>query len=139
MKQVFKLKNGEILFEDERIVISDNAKTQYWVLIFITASGAFIGIVSVLNYVEIGQSFLLWAGLFIAVINSLVLLWMLFMTNRNEINKSDIRSIKLKRRLGNKFLDIRACLNFHDCAKAGKFCSEQDIFYSRMRAIRRKI
>ncbi len=24
--------------------------------------------------------------------------------------------------------DFRACLNFHDCAKAGKFCSEQDIF-----------
>ncbi len=32
---------------------------------------------------------------------------------------------------------MRACLNFHDCAKAGKFCSEQTIFCSRMRAIRR--
>ncbi len=29
---------------------------------------------------------------------------------------------------GLNYYRLRACFNFHDCAKAGKFCSEQDIF-----------
>ncbi len=44
------------------------------------------------------------------------------------INHKNQRNQRRKESLQRDGTQIRACLNFHDCAKAGKFCSEQDIF-----------
>ena len=60
-----------------------------------------------MRYFKTGDQFLLWTGLFIGVTHFLIFILNLFRSNQNEILFDDIKSIKVKQRFGNRFLDIR--------------------------------
>ncbi|MRT92251.1 hypothetical protein [Ancylomarina sp. 16SWW S1-10-2] len=107
MKQTFKLKNGEISFNDEEIIISDNAKKQYRLRILTSSIWAFFGIISVLRYMKTGDQFLLWTGLVIGILHSLILIMTFFRSTKSKIKIADIKLMNLKQRFGNNFLDIK--------------------------------
>jgi len=107
MKQTYKLKNGEISFDENGIVIIDNARKQYRLRVFSSSLWTFYCIMSVLRYFKTGDQFLLWTGLFIGIGHFVLLISSFFRTTKNEIKKSEIRSLELKQRFGNNFLDIK--------------------------------
>lgn len=107
MKQTYKLKNGEISFDDEGISILDNAKRQYRLQVFSSGIWTFYGIVSVLRFMKTGDQFLLWTGLVIGIAHFTILILTCFRTTKNEIKMDDIKSLELKQRFGNNFLDIK--------------------------------
>jgi len=107
MKQTYKLKNGEISFDENGIVIIDNARKQYRLRVFSSSLWSFYGIISVLRYFKTGDQFLLWTGLFIGIGHFVLLISSFFRITKNEIKKSEIRSLELKQRFGNNFLDIK--------------------------------
>lgn len=107
MKQTYKLKNGEISFDDEGIIILDNAKKQYRVRVLSSTLWTFYGISSVLRYMKTGDQFLLWTGLFIGIAHFTILILTFFRSTKNEIKMDDIKSLELKQRFGSNFLDIK--------------------------------
>ena len=107
MTQIFKIKNGEISFETDKVSISDDFKKQNLINLFSIGIWTIYGTVSVLRYFKTGDQFLLWTGLFIGVTHFLIFILNLFRSNQNEILFDDIKPIKVKQRFGNRFLDIR--------------------------------
>jgi hypothetical protein len=111
MIQTFKLKKGEISFDRDKIIISDDADKQKRQTLLTSSLWTFFGITSVLRYLKTGDPFLLWTGLLIGIGHFLIVVWTLFRTTQSEISLNDVKSIKTRQRLGNKFLDIKLKTN----------------------------
>lgn len=107
MTQTFKLKKGEISFEADKVKISDNSRKQNIIQLFSSAIWTIYGIISVLRYLKTGDQFLLWTGLFIGTAHLIIFILNLLRSNQSEINLDDIKSVKVKKRFNNEFLDIR--------------------------------
>lgn len=106
MKQTFKLKKGEILFDEDKIIIQDDAKKQKWMLSLIICFGTIYGIETFLKHFKIGDNFDFWYGLIIALVGILTLIIWLLRSVRSEISLDEVKSMKVRKRNGNKFLDI---------------------------------
>ncbi len=111
MKQTYKLKQGEISFDEAGFIIKDNAGKLFRTRIFSSSLWTFFGIMSVLRYRNTQDQFLLWTGLFIGIAHFIILVLTLFMSSRQEIKREEIRSLELKNRFGNYFLDIKLAGN----------------------------
>ena len=107
MTQTFKLKKGEILFDRDKLIISDDAFKQKKQTLLISSLWTFFGIISVIRYLKTGDQFLLWTGLLIGIGHFLIIVWALFRTTQSEISLNDVKSIKTRQRLGKKILDIK--------------------------------
>lgn len=107
MTQTFKIKKGEISFESDGIKISDSSKKQNRFQLFSSGMWTIYGTFSILRYLKTGDQFLLWTGLFIGIAHFVIFILSLFRSNQSNILFGDIKSIKLKQRFSNKFLDIR--------------------------------
>ena len=107
MKHIFKLKEGEILFDEDKIIIKDDAKKQKWILTAILFLGIINGFLTFLRYYKTGDQFDFWCGLLIGVLDILILTIWLLRSVRSEISLKEVQSMKLKQRFNNKFLDIR--------------------------------
>jgi len=106
MKQTFKLKKGEILFDKDKIIITDDAKKQKWILTAILCFGVIYGFLTLLRYYKSGDQTFLWVGLLICLLNILVLIPWLLRSVRSQISLDEVKSMKVRQRNGNKFLDI---------------------------------
>ena len=111
MKQTFKLKKGEILLDENKIWIKDDAKKQKWILTAILCLGTIYGFLTFLNYYKTGDKFDFWFGLLIGVLDILILTIWLLRSVRSEIYLSEVKSMKIKQRFNNKFLGIRLNTN----------------------------
>lgn len=107
MTQIFKIKKGEIQFETDKIRISDDFKKQNSLQLFTSGIWTIYGIIAVLRYLKTADQFLLWSGLLIGVAHGIIFILNLLRSGQNEIKFNDIKSVKVKRRFGNDFLDIR--------------------------------
>jgi len=107
MTQIFKLKKGEILFDKDKIIIKDDAKKQKWIFTTMLCIVTINGILTLLRYYKTGDQKALWFGLLICLLSlSGLTLWLL-RSVRREMSLKEVKSIKLKQRFSNKFLDIR--------------------------------
>ena len=107
MKQTFTLKKGEITFEGDRIIISDNAKRQKWITLLTSGMWIIYGSVAILKYSKTGDEFMLWSGIIIGASHLLIFIVTLSRTVKSEIWLNEVKTIKVKHRFNNKFLDIR--------------------------------
>ena len=111
MKQTFKLKKGEILFDEDKIIINDDAKIQKWSSSLITCLGTMYFIVTFFKSLKTGVQFDFWFGLIFILIGIPLLTIMLLRSVRSEISLNDVKSMKIKQRFSNKFLDINLVNN----------------------------
>ena len=107
MTQTFRLKKGEILFENDKIIISDKAKTQRFMTLFTSGLWIFYGTISVLRFMKTGDEFLLWSGSLIGIGHLLIFVFTLFRSVKIEISLNEVKSLKVKQHFSNNFLDIR--------------------------------
>jgi hypothetical protein len=107
MTQTFKLKKGEILFDDDKIIIKDDAKKQRNLTLLSSSMWTIYGTTSVLRYFKTGDQFLLWTGLFIGIAHFVIFILNLRRTVKSEIPFDGIKSLKVKQRFSNEFLDIK--------------------------------
>jgi hypothetical protein len=103
----FKIEKGEISFETDKIRILDNSKKQNLLQLLSSGIWTIYAILSVLRYLKTGDQFLLWTGLFIGIANFVIFIQNLIRSNQSEILFDNIKSIKVKRKFGNKYLDIK--------------------------------
>ena len=107
MKQTFKLKNGEIIFDNDKIIIKDDAKKQRNITLFSAGMWTIFGTLSVVRYFKTGDQFLLWTGLFIGIAHFVIFIFNLRRTAKREIPFDGIKSLKVKQRFSKEFLDIK--------------------------------
>ena len=107
MIQTFKIKNGEIHFETDKVRILDNSKKQNLLQLFSSGMWTIFGTLSVLRYLKTSNQFLLWTGLFIGIFQFIIFILNLLRSNQSEISFDDIKSIRVKQRFGKEFLDIK--------------------------------
>ena len=107
MTQTFKLKEGEISFETDKVKISDNSRKHNIISLISSGIWTIYGTISVLRYLKTNDQFLLWSGLFIGISHFVILILNLLRSNQSKILFDDIKFIKVKQRFGRDFLDIK--------------------------------
>ncbi|MEI7828429.1 MAG: hypothetical protein WCI31_01595 [Prolixibacteraceae bacterium] len=107
MNSTFALKKGTLVFNDGKIIITDNAKRQKWYRLVTSGMWTFYGALSVLRYFKTGDQYLLWTGLFIGIAHFGIFVAFLFRSVQSEVALKDVKSMKLKSPFGDVFLDIK--------------------------------
>ena len=107
MTQTFKFNKAEISFENDKIIISDDAKQQLRRTQFTSGIWVLYGTLSILRFLNTGDRFLLWSGLIIGLGHLVVFVMILFRSTQSEIPFDEVKSIKVKKRFNNSSLDIR--------------------------------
>jgi len=107
MAQTFKLKKGEILFEKDKIIISDKAKTQRNMTLSSSVIWMCLGIVNLYEFEQSSGEFFhsFWAVL--TILNFLIFIVTLSRSTKSLIFLDEVKSIKVKQRFRNKMLDIK--------------------------------
>jgi hypothetical protein len=107
MTQTFRLKKGEILFENDKIIISDKVKIQRFMTLLTSGAWMIIGIISAVKYQHSNDKTtnLLWIAL--GIINFLLFVATISRSTKSLILLDDVKSIKVKQRFNNSFLDIK--------------------------------
>ncbi len=111
MKQTFKLKKGEILFDDDKIIITDDARKQKWIVSLMILLPAIYAILTFLKSYKTGDQFDFWYGLLLSFLCIPALTLLLLRSVRSENSLSDVKSIRIKQRFRNIFLDIKLTSN----------------------------
>jgi hypothetical protein len=111
MKQTFKLRKGEILFDNDKIFLTDDAKFQKWSGASIAAMGILYFIKTFLKSFKTEVQFDFWFGLIFILIGIPTLILWLLRSVKSEISLNEVKSIKIKQRFSNNFLDIKLANN----------------------------
>jgi hypothetical protein len=107
MKQIFKLTQGEITFETDRILISDDSKNNNMLVLLNAVLLMIFGLLNLIRYFLNKDEILLWGGSAFFIINLVIIVTFLLRSNQNEILFKDIKSIKVQETFRWKFLDIK--------------------------------
>jgi hypothetical protein len=107
MTHTFKFNKAEISFENDKIIISDDAKKQLSRTKLTSGIWVVYGTLSILRFLKTGDQFLLWSGLIIGLGHLVVFVMILFRSTQSEIPLDEVKSIKVKKRFNNSSLDIR--------------------------------
>lgn len=106
MTQKFELKDGEIIFENDVIFISDKAKKHKHLTLISSAVWILVGLKNALVFDRETVETIDYFWIVLGVIYLLVFIVTLLRSTTNMIMVSDVKSIKLKQQFSNAFLDI---------------------------------
>ena len=107
MKQTFKLNKGEILFDEDKIIINDDARKQKWMVSLMILLPAIYAILIFWKSFKNGTQFDFWYGLLFSLLCIPLLTILLLRSVSSEISLNNVKSMKIKQRFGNKYLDIK--------------------------------
>ncbi|UJP65001.1 hypothetical protein [Mongoliitalea daihaiensis] len=103
--RTFYTEHGKIVFTTDKILIEDNAKKEKTYQILAASCGIIVGFSQIFN--SFGSDGWFSLGVAICLINGAIIIAYLFRSSDSEIPFSEIKSIRVKNRLGNLFLDIK--------------------------------
>jgi hypothetical protein len=111
-RQSFKLTKGEIIFEEDKIIIKDDAKKQKWLSSISPFMGIMILTLLSLKSYNTGEQFQFWFGFIFILLGILLLTILLLRSVKSEISLNDVKSMRIKQGLfSNNFLDIKLVNN----------------------------
>ena len=107
MIRTFELRKGTIVFDEEKITIKDKSQSQRNLWLYLSLAGAVIGILFILGYLRTDNELLLWIGLFYTIADIAIFFAILMGPLQSEIYLKEVKSLKLKEKYGNYFLEIK--------------------------------
>jgi hypothetical protein len=111
MNNTFELKKGKLVFEEDKIVITDNARYLKRTRLFSSILLFLMGIFNLMNFVKHNDTHLLWTGLLVAI-SGLILFVVAFLMNaESEISLKEVKSMKVKRIFFKEYLVIKLANN----------------------------
>ena len=108
MNNTFELKTGKLVFEEDKIVITDSAKYQKRSKLL---SSGILFLFGSYNLFMHHDSHALWSGLLILVLSISIFVTALLGNVQNEIFLKDVKYIKIRRILFREFLIIKLVNN----------------------------
>jgi len=107
MDNIFELKKGKLVFEADKILISDDVKYQrrmrFISAIFLVA----LGIFNIYNYMRTNDDHLLRSGLLVGAIGLFFVVNAFLVNVQAEIALKDVKSMKIRKILFREFLVIK--------------------------------
>ena len=107
MKQTFRLRKGEISFENDVIYILDNMKTLKYILLTSIVISLISVTINVSKLKQVGGENYISFWLFILALNLLILTLLLFWSTKSSVLLADVKSIKLRQIFNNSTLYIK--------------------------------
>ena len=107
MSQTFKLLKGEIIFDEDKIIIKDDAMKKKWITSLLFLLPSIYAIRSFVRSLQAGDQFDYWYGLILGSLGIIFFVVVLLSSVRSEIPLNEVKSMQLKQRFGNKFLVIK--------------------------------
>ena len=107
MKQTFRLRKGEISFENDEISILDNMKTLKYILLTSIVISLISVTINVSKLKQVGGEDYISFWLFILALNLLILSLLLFWSTKSSVLLADVKSIKLRQIFNNSTLYIK--------------------------------
>ena len=109
MKQIFRLKNGKISFENGKIIIEDNhyVKILKFTLLTSVVIMFYSIFINISKQKQLGEEINLIYWLVITTTNIIILVFVLLWSTKTSILLADVRYIKLKRIFNKTTLYIR--------------------------------
>jgi len=108
MTQTFILKKGQISFDEDRILISDNGKRQKYLILPLKVFWILFGIINIRRFYREGDQFFyfFWCVLVVIMLLTIVVI-MLSRSTKSLILLDEVKSIKVKQLISYKTLDIK--------------------------------
>ena len=107
MTQTFRLKKGQISFAENRILISDNAKSQKSMSLLTNGIILIWGIMNIFKFEQLGDEFFLSFWIVLVILLLIVFVAVLLESTKSVILFVDIKSIRVKQRSINTILYIK--------------------------------
>jgi hypothetical protein len=107
MNNTFELKKGKLVFDADKIVITDNAGSQRRLILYLLGFSVILGIVSVMGYFAKGVPSDTWVGFFTGTTLFLVIALSSYRSVQSEIFMYEVKSIKVRRNFLNEYLEIK--------------------------------
>lgn len=111
MIQTFRLKKGQITFAEDRIIISDKAKEQKVMTLLSTGVYSIFGLMNINKFEQTGDEFFYIFWVVITILGLIMFAVNIFSSTKSVIHLTDIKSLKVKHRFSNTFLDIKLSNN----------------------------
>jgi len=97
MKNTFELKRGKLVFEEDKIVITDNAKNEMRYRLFSSSILLLLGLSYLVKFMTTEEKFSLIFGFMMGATGSVNFAFEFFKSVQSEILFKDVKSIKLNR------------------------------------------
>lgn len=107
MTNTFELKKGKLVFEDDKIIITDDAKNRKRMRLLSAGILFCLGIFNFVNYFKTNDTPLLWNGIIVGTAAIILIVTALLVNVQSEINLNEVTSMKIKRFLNREYLIIK--------------------------------
>ena len=107
MNNTFELKKGQLVFEPEKIVITDNARYEKRYRLISSSILIFFGLYELIKYLGKSEMFSFRFGLLMGASGLVNLAFEYFKSSQNEIYYKDVKSLKVNRIFSSDVLFIR--------------------------------
>lgn len=107
MNNTFELKKGKLVFEEDKIIINDNARYQRRYRLFSAVILLLLGISFLVKYLKTGDMHSLRFVLIIGATGLISFVIAFFSSDQSEIYLKDVKSMKVKRMFFKEFLQIK--------------------------------
>ena len=111
MDNTFELKKGKLVFEEDKIVISDNAKSIRYSRLKTIAIFLILCIFNLTDYVKHDKIQVLWTGLIFGIGGIIMFVSFYLMDAQSEIYLKDVKSMKIRRIFFKEVLRIKLTNN----------------------------
>lgn len=107
MNNTFELRKGKLVFEDDKIIITDNARYLKRSRLLSSSILFLFGIVNLMNYIKHNDMHAQWSGLLVGVAGLILFVTALLLNVQNEIYLKDVKSMKVRRIFFKEYLTIK--------------------------------
>jgi uncharacterized membrane protein len=107
MNNTFELKKGKLVFEWDRIIITDNARVRRRIILYLLGATIILGIVFGIGHFIKGEQYDTWLGFFTGLALCLALAATSYRSVQSEIYLHEVKSMKIKRSFSNDYLEIK--------------------------------
>lgn len=97
MKNTFELKKGNLVFEEDKIIITDNASYQKRMRLISSGLLVVLGLYNLSKYLETQNTQILLTGSLVVVFGLILIVSALRMSVESEIPLTEVTSLKVKR------------------------------------------
>lgn len=111
MNNTFELKKGKIVFEEDKILITDNARHLKLSRLLSSCILILFGLFNLMNFLKHNNIHAQWSGLLVGIAGLIFLVIALLINAQSEIYLKDVKSMKVKRIFFKEYLVIKLANN----------------------------
>ena len=107
MNNTFELRKGKLVFEEDKIIITDNARYLKRSRLLSSSILFLFGVFNLINFIKHNDMHAQWSGLLVGVAGLILFVTALLVNVQSEIYLKDVKSLKVRRIFFKEYLTIK--------------------------------